>query len=388
MFFSISTKVQDNYPSHFYHNNIVINTDSGWQTKTITSKVIVYKGYADLYPLDEILEEIISQNEPSFTGNFCVFVLDKNEIHIKTDLYRSFPIHYSDSEITNLYKLSNFVSADKTITINNDLKISEKKFNIIGDIDDSLLSYDDVIFSLNEILSEKISKFFTHNTLPVKTFLSGGIDSMVVYSYTQKYTNTEILSYEHLDFDLFYLKNSYHIQKLWAYRQIHHWREPTLLCSGAPGDEFMLRSPVTANFYCIHNNTSIPDLLNEQKYKDALHHSYFSKPNHLEIFNNQIQNNNKLLKSNKKYLINTICNEILNDYQHHHLGNTLTFTPLRDLRLMKLMLRLQLEDAYDQIMDSKVSKKLIELNNKDLLNFISTKKNSYNYMENLIGLII
>jgi hypothetical protein len=49
----------------------------------------------------------------------------------------------------------------------------------------------------------------------------------------------------------FYLANSSDIKKYWGYRQIHHWQMPCVLASGAPGDEFMLRSPTTANQYLL-----------------------------------------------------------------------------------------------------------------------------------------
>ena len=81
-----------------------------------------------------------------------------------------------------------------------------------------------------------------------------------------------------------------------------------------------------------------------------------------------------------------LCNIILNDWQHWHLGNTLTWTPLRDLRIFKLLLQLPLESAIGQITDSVISKKLIERNFPNGTRLISDQKNSVAAMKNLAEL--
>lgn len=73
----------------------------------------------------------------------------------------------------------------------------------------------------------------------------------------------------------------------------------------------------------------------------------------------------------------------VNDYQHWHLGNTLTWTPLRDLEIYKMFLRLDVDSAISQIMDSTISLQLIELNCPGLSKVISDQKNAGNYMKNL-----
>ena len=81
------------------------------------------------------------------------------------------------------------------------------------------------------------------------------------------------------------------------------------------------------------------------------------------------------------------CNTVVNDWQHWHLGNTLTWTPFRDLELFKLYMSLPYEQALGQIMNSAVSRVLIERNVPGLTTMLSDQKNTGNFMKNLRGLL-
>ena len=85
----------------------------------------------------------------------------------------------------------------------------------------------------------------------------------------------------------------------------------------------------------------------------------------------------------KKELQWSLCNNAVNDWQHWHIGNTLTWTPLRDLDIYKMFLRLEPKDAVGQVMDSFISMGLIERNCPGLSNTISDQKNTGNYLKNL-----
>jgi hypothetical protein len=74
---------------------------------------------------------------------------------------------------------------------------------------------------------------------------------------------------------------------------------------------------------------------------------------------------------------------ILNDWQHWHLGKTISYTPFRDLRLFQTIARLEFDDLVEHIMNSSIQKELITRNNPELLQILSTNKNSNNYMENV-----
>jgi len=387
MFFSISKEIRNNFPCHHDFGDFVINTDIGWSSIVIDDKQILYKGYMDFKNLSDNLKNIITDENHSSIGNFCIIVIDKNKNRIITDLYRSFPIYYTDENlITNLEPSNNTAWTNNFISFNDDLKISLTVKNIFGKIITEKVTEDTAVKLIDEIISTKIETFIKHNKKPLKVFVSGGVDSMLVYSYIQKFTNDyELVFGNHFDFDYFWIKNSDTIRKnYWAYSQLHHWKESCILSSGAPGDEFMLRSPVTANLFLRHFNTSIPALLLDEKNFSKMQYNYFSLNKNKKIYLQQEDEN--IHFKNDLEMIKFLCNININDYQHWHLGNTLTYTPLRDLEIFKIFLRLDLNSAIEQIMDSKISKLLIEKNNPKLIDCLSDNKNYGNYMSNLSNL--
>lgn len=382
MFFHISNTEQRNYPNHWNLGSFVVSTDSGWHQTTLGTATILYKGYADIGPLDKLLEQILSQDEPCFTGNFCALVYDNDCIKIQTDRYRSFPV-YIGNGINNLIPTSRVGWTDSLIVIHPDLSVTENKFDVIGDIDTRLLSTAEVFDNIVKILDQKTSSFLKYNQLPIRAFLSGGVDSMLVYSFLQKHTKQfELVNYSHVDYDYFWLKNSGDIRKYWSYNQIHHWNDPCILTSGTPGDEFMMRSPTTVDLFLKHHNIKISNLLLSPKWENCLHHAYFSREKNLEIFDTQTP-----LDQSTEQLYYSLCNIIVNDWQHWHIGNTLTWTPLRDLEIFKLMMRLPLDEVLDQAMNSTFSIRLIEHNCPGLSSALSDHKNANNVLANLVNVI-
>lgn len=382
MFFSIGHKPLENYPCHWQMGRFSVSTDQGWKLAVLETSKILYKGYADFDSLDRLLEQILSQTEPELTGNFCALVFSNDSIKIKTDRYRSFPI-YIGNGVNNLIPTSHTAWTDSQVTIHSDLSVTETKFDVIGKIDVNELSIGSVLDTVTDILDKKTASFLKHNRLPVRVFLSGGVDSMLVYSFLRKHTsNFELIKCSHVDYDYFWLKNSGDISKYWGYNQIHHWQDPCILTSGAPGDEFMLRSPTTADLFLKHHNIQISNLLLLPEWENCLHHAYFSREKNVEVFKNQ-----KSLNQSTEQMRHSLCNIVVNDWQHWHIGNTLTWTPLRDLDIFKIIMRLPLSEVLDQVMNSKFSIQLIERNCPGLSLALSNQKNSDNVLANLVNVI-
>jgi hypothetical protein len=385
MFFSLTPTVKNNFAEHFQLGSINLYTDLGWNISLFNKWTVVFKGYADAFAIEKNLSLILDQDVPKFTGNFCVICYKHTtgEIFIKNDLWRSFPIFRHGNEITNLIKSNVVFWTDTTVSLDQDFNITEKKFDAIGHIETDTLSKEQAIFSIHQILEKKTQSFLLHNQLPIKVHLSGGVDSLLVYSYIKKQTNQyELIRASHFDYDKFWLLNDTQIKtQFWGYNQIHHWKDSCVLTSGAPGDEFMLRSPTTIDMYLKFKNMSTLDIL-QTKIK-SLHRDYFLKDKHIEIFQNQIVDKNLSIESFNWGL----CNIVINDWQHWHLGNTLTWTPLRDLEIFKIMLRLSTDTAIDQIFNSQISKHLIDHNLPGASNLISDSKNSLNPMKNLVDFL-
>jgi hypothetical protein len=267
---------------------------------------------------------------------------------------------------------------DSLITVHKDLDVIENKFDVIGKIDTTEIDCHTALDQVHDILLRRTYQFLNQNTLPVRVFLSGGVDTMLVYSYLKAAgAQFELLDCEHVEHDYFWRSNSDKITKHWGYQQTHHWKQPCVLASGAPGDEFMLRSPATANSYLLYHNTSILEISNKL-HRDHLHRKYFAMPKHLELFDKQTRPTGSLQDLHQE-----LCNININDWQHWHLGNTLHWTPLRDLEIFKITMRLPLEHAIDQIMNSTFSQALIERNVPGATGFISDQKNSGPELKNL-----
>lgn len=374
MFFCISGQHHDNFGLHWTVDNIHIDTDDGWKSQQHESKLFVYKGYLDQGRLDQQYATV----DNSRLGNFCVIAIDQLEKTIKViaDRYRSFPIYVKRHQaITNLEPLEKTVWTDSVVESDFDLNITERNVDVIGSIDSTELSYRSALEQVDNILIERTKNFVANNDLPLKVFLSGGVDTLLVYSYLVRAgAEFELVDYNHVDHDYFWRANDDVIKRYWGYTQIHHWRTPCVLASGTPGDEFMLRSPITANLFLLRHGTSIPQLLDQ--YPDCLHHSYFALEKHMKLFREQ--------QATAQHADDwTLCNVVANDWQHWHLGNTVAWTPLRDIEIFKTMLRLPLPYAIDQIMNSGFSKLLIERNAPGVTQFLSNQKNVGPVMKNL-----
>jgi hypothetical protein len=381
MFFSLSKTVQPNFPHNHQTTNFVVSLDEGWtQTKDRQGNNIWYKGYLDNGKLADEILTIIDEIKPTYLGNFCAIRVTSTGINLRSDRQRSFPIWVSDQLITNLVKQPITIWTDDVIDIGIDFTLTHNYFDVIGATSNTINSYETVVEQIDAILAQKTEAFLSNLTAPIKVFLSGGIDTALVFSYIQKYTDQyEIVNSSHCDFDYFYLKNHGTLSKLWGYNQIHHWSNPCVLASGAPGDEFMLRSPTTANLMLLHYGTAIPTLL-DSDFKDCLHSIYFNNSKYFEMWKTQSLESTDLAGA-----IKTCCNYNVNDWQHWHFGNTLTWTPLRDVEIFKLVASLPVEDLIEQVMNSGLSKELIKRNNPKILSYLSNKKNSENYLENLTG---
>jgi len=389
MFFQISKTSQDNFPHNHKIKNFVVSLDEGWtHVQDFHGNDIWYKGYVDDAPLRWFAVRISTEQEPQYTGNFCVIKVTDNNVIIRSDKSRSFPLWYDPIQgLTNLRNIGETIWSDCLVTVNQDLILTRSYFDAVGALSDVELSFDAVVDQVDEILKRKVIEFLEYRESPIKVFLSGGVDTALVFAYLNKYTDDyELVLNSHVDYDYFYLKNHGHLSNLWGYTQIHHWYDQCYLTSGAPGDEFTVRSPATANFLLLAHGTSIPKLLADPKYADCLHYNYFNQQKYLDSWTAQEQQ----YINDKSSWIDTLklcCNYNVNDWQHWHLGRTLTWTPLRDLEIFKLIASLPIEDLKDQVMNSAVQLALIKRHNPKILEYISKQKNSLNFMENLTKLL-
>lgn len=369
MFFSISKSADYNFPHRVTLGQLWLNFDNGWTLEEDSLKLQLSKGYNDSGT------PLVPKLVPTETGNFCVINFSNNVIDICGNLNRSFPIYYDNERISNLYVTDSVVWSNNSVSIKQDFSFDLTVFNPINGIKLNKLSESEVIDGVTDILDKSVSAFVCSNTLPLKVFLSGGVDSMLVYSFVKKYTaDYELVQCEHMDFDEFVCKNRTRLKKsFWGYAQIHHWKSPCVLTSGTMGDEYMLRSPAIATMFLMHHGINLLDLLAKE---NCLHKDYYLREKNLSIIKQTLDSKavQDLVKDRAK-LFSHLYKINLNDWQHWHLGNTLTYTPLRNLEIFKLMLTLPVDSAVGQILDSTVSKQIIKNNYPHLLQYLSNEKN-------------
>jgi hypothetical protein len=387
MFFKLCGHVDQRYPRQFSLGGLTLNTDRGWSSTSDESKTWVFKGYAIEFDLASNLDKITSDHQHS--GNYCVFLYDHytKQTSLLANKWRGFPLWCQPNQyLSNLDTAAGQIWSDSQVVVSPQLDLTETKLDIIGQIDTTTKSLEEVLDFVHHRIDTTVQSFLTHNTKPIRVFCSGGVDTMLVYSYMRRHTDDLELIFENrIQWDEFWCQNRKLItQSFWSYNQIHHWLDPCVLTSGTPGDEFTLRSPTTANLYLRYHGTSIPQQL--ASHLASLHHEYFSQPKHTQIFEQQ-QKERIEYDWSIEQLYRHLCNIVVNDYQHWHLGETLTFTPLRDLEIFKMILRLDLPDAMSQIFDSNVSRHLIARNDPTLLDYLSPTKNHGESWCNLVKLM-
>ena len=385
MFFLLAKQEDLSYPNiHKVSDNAFLMLDDGWDRVTYDDGVCFVKGYIDDKYINQEIENIVRCNK-TYTGNFCVIcVSSDSRIKILNDIMRSFPIMYNKKCVTNLpcYGIAYKTAwADKNVTMHSDLRVVNS-YGICEEIHNKSsynIDYDnngtdaDIIDKIDMLLDTKIKKFAAHYD-HIKCFLTGGLDSMLIYSYLKKHTSVDLIWEQHFEYDYFWCNHHTDIlQSNLTYPQLHHWKKPSVLVSGTSGDETMLREPTITSLYLQYNNTDlIQELANDNNY---YHASYLTDDEFMNKMTIQAVDHHRIRRLPYDAFINVLIDMVVNNMQHHHLGHTLTYTPLRDLQLFMYFCQLSFDRALSQITDGQISKLLINRNDPSLLQYISTVKN-------------
>jgi len=355
MFFSIAPQQDKRFFQHELIGSNWFSHDAGW--------TLVNNSWSKGYYHNSIAH-----------GNFLCFNLDNNSISVTHDELRACPLWWNSKThtLTNLQGQGQQIWADDSVTIN-DLGLQSVKVDLFGDVNTDILSIDTVVDFIVENLLKKVQALkieFDH--VPKKLFVSGGVDTVLLYALCRHIDlDVELLNYEHFEYDRF---TDYNIEDIknhyWAYNQIHHWQEPSVLITGACGDEFLFRGPYTIAQWAAWHNIDIRQHLDQ-----GYHVEYFQKQHNLTIFQDWYSQQHNLKSLSYKQLVQQILNCNANDYQHWHIGNTITWTPFKDLELTKIMLRLSPQDLLSQIIDATVTKQVIGRMYEPALKLVSNAKN-------------
>jgi len=351
MFFSVGTSIDHRFPNNYQINNLWINCDNGW-TRIDTT---FYKGY---------------------DNNYCKIIVDTSTATINHSNPRSFPIWYQEGMVTNIDSTLTPVWTDDIVTISRSGKISITKNKLPIVVPRNKLT----IFQAQEQIRQRLDKQITQVPNDIKLFCSGGLDTLLLYAMLAKRHPFELIIDEHYEQDEFTKNNQTQLNKFWGYKQIHHWIKSTWLATGSHGDEYFLRGPAVIAMLTAWHDINFGELLANNP--NCYHYYHFNK--YSELWTNSWNNRKQLQKEypSIELLNRQIMNILVNDHQHWHLGNTLTWTPFKDIEIARILLQCPINELIPQFLDGRLSKDLIIDYNPDIIDYLSQYKN-HNPKENI-----
>jgi hypothetical protein len=381
MFFTIS-KNKDFSRYTIFHdlsNGYVLGVDEGWEKLVIGEDTIYYKGYSsELQNLRTIVGKLSIDPKLQFKGNFCAILDSAGTVKVLHDDSRAFHIWAGDEEVSNLEPVGAHVGAGASprVIVNSKpvVEYGKKLFDLHPEQE-----YDVVLQKVHDILNTTFENFLSHNTRPLKVFLSGGLDCALVYSYLKKFTSKfELVDYEYIKHTDFYRKNfGDRLKNFEDYQQIHSWgSDPASLVSGAGGGAYCLKGHPIANLHLMSHGTNMNKLLADNKSaymykmnaKKELQRHYKDQEGSREI---QTLIKNKDLT--KKYILRHVYESAM----HWHLDSTITFTPYKDMRIPELILSMPFEEFKKHATNGKLNRDLISMNDPGVLNLIDKHKTSW-----------
>ena len=388
MFFSISTeKFDDRFFNHIKISNYYLSLDTGWNRTSIDNTEVFFKGYCDTSDMLDIVAEFLKDPIPKFNGNFGIIMVNNSKCTVTHDITRSFPLNIDNNGfLTNVSKKDSCVPvwADRYVTYKN----KEIEFNFFNPYPkhnfENQLSLDECANKVKNILDSKI-KFLVDCKYNIKHFLTGGLDTTLLYAMAKSHSiDFEILNCEHIDYDRFLLKNHANLKKEYAvYNQMHVYKDPTLLFCGAPGDEYFMRGPYVGGLWAAWQGIDIFKSFKQRK--NCYHEKHFSKPSNVLCIKDFYQNQEKIKIQYQSYT--ELCMQILsinaNDSQMWHINNTTMWTPFKDLDIVSTVLQLNRDDLLDQILDGKLSRRVISMYDVDSVELVDDFKN-YKSFEKII----
>jgi asparagine synthetase B (glutamine-hydrolysing) len=344
MFFSISKQQQNDFPNHVQWGEFFIDFDNGW---TVTDSSIT-KGYE---------------------GKSCDIRYIDNSVRLTAGVRQTFPLFVDEENfiVSNLFDNSNAFVGSVTVTPTEIYRMEYPvpQFTNLNLTDDEIINQIDTVIK-NSILNIKHNK-------PVKLFLTGGVDTLLLASYVVKYkVPYELVTCEHYDLDYFMCHNRSKLKKYWAYKSLQHYRTPEVLLSGSNGDEMLGRHPADV---CMILNYFDEDIVEISKQQKIYHSKYFLREKFIAEYEKIKQIKFASEQELKQYIV--VRNSV--DFQHWHLGNTITYSPYDNLELINLVLNLSYPILKTQMLNAGVQKLLIERNAPELLRFLSDDKNSNNF---------
>lgn len=343
-----------------------VQLDKGWNC----SGTVFFKGYC----LGKSLEQkVLEKDFSECSGNYCIIeFISNSDINIYTDDSRAFPLHLYNNNVFNLclesYDKSYSIFPDaSTVWVDGSLRFVDSMWHFTH-LPDKNFSFDsykteinfdqtvDLICNhmLNQVQALEIDK-------PLTCGNSSGVDSVLVKS---------AFDYLNIPYTMVY-KNRKDLKKVldWGYGQMYSDDVPHIQITGFCGDEVLLRNPQYCNWML---KPRLIDLHQEYKKYPSAYMTGFYQTKYQKKVCNDNKNFSKL-EDALKYIYNVVSN----DFQMWHLNHTITFTPFRNLNLLKSLMYADADTILKQCIHGEVSKAAIARLCKSNLFAVKPYKNDY-----------
>lgn len=354
MFFSISRTQDTRFPNNHKVCNLWFNCDNGWNNVAAGTW---HKGYL---------------------GNYCQIELGNFGAKILHDEFRSFPLWHNHDNITNLAHCDVTAQAwaDDELSMDQHGTVDAKKILLPLQVPDKTISIAQAQDQIKAVLDHTVTSFFDQYDIQTRVFVTGGVDTMLIYALLRSHHKHMNLVQEFVyEEDFFVQVNQSVLGDHWGYCQLHHWLDPTWLATGSHGDEYLLRGPEIIALLTAWHDIDFEKILLQNSH--CYHYKYFLREKNLKIFRRYWAQRKELQSTypTKEKLLYQVLNILVNDHQHWHLGNTLTWTPFRNIELTKILLQCDIGDLLQQFLDAQITKNLIDIYEPDLTKFLSNYKN-------------
>jgi hypothetical protein len=335
---------------------------------------LYFKGYCHERNISlAFAQALFKDPTPRYTGSFVAILCYKDgKVAVTNDRTRACPLWRNDArEVGNIdIAGGRNIWADAWVEISD--SVEEKRWNAVPTAVPTR-NPASVLDEIDSLLAAKFNWLSLNFSRVPKVFFSGGIDTLLCLSYFRSLgLEHELVTGEHYDYDQFTCEFDNQIKAHWGYSQIHHWRQASVLATGACGDEYFLRGPATANMMLMHLGLKMEDILKPDDY----HYKYFQGLEKSAMYRRQAQDEEIQHAIQTRHAVNDlILRHCINDHQHWHLGHTLTFTPFKDIDILRLVLELDADTLVRNIADASIQKQLIMRRDPQLLQFLVRNKN-------------
>lgn len=379
MFFLISKNKDTRFDVSHYKLGWWVNTDQGWLVNQTDNSLLLGKGYCDQHSIQWLLEQNIIPN--NLSGNFCLLKITVDRgVEIFNNEYRSFPLWVSSDLLTNFDPLTKDdlqrVWADQAARVSNQGTIhigTVKKKNKFVPGSKNL---DDVVNNIVDLLLHRAEQFKQNYQEKINFYRTGGVDTTLALALCN-FSKIDVMHTvgNSLTPTNFITKNHNALKQYWGYKVLHNWNYPNVIVTGSHGDEYFLRGPDAISIITAWHNIDFVELLD--KNPGCYHYHHFNSIKNRTKFKNQYNNRHQLQEKYPAWedLANYILDILINDHQHWHISETITWTPLKEINIANWCLSLPIDELLDNFLNASIPKKCIERLDVNLISSIDQYKN-------------